>query len=180
MKKLLEIDSKNLELSISQAQLTLEKQVITYDQKIDNAISENENLKAIINSLEQEINSLNQTIILLQNEAKAPKNPDIRLILTLFSKKNIRLNYLESLDNCGILSHIFEILSEYSESMIKEVLSQLPGLSENFETSPNYSIGKGKLKINIDNRTAKDKIKNYSGWLEKIAQSESNLLILGA
>jgi len=180
VKKLLEIDSKNLELSISQAQLTLEKQVITYEQKIDNAINENENLKAIINSLEQEINSLNQTIILLQNEAKAPKNPDIRLILTLFSKKNIRLNYLESLDNCGVLSHIFEILSEYSESNIKEVLSQLPGLSENFESSPNYSIGKGKLKINIDNRTAKDKIKNYSGWLEKIAQSESNLLILGA
>ncbi|MFM6205827.1 hypothetical protein, partial [Planktothrix sp.] len=125
-------------------------------------------------------NSLNQTIILLQNEAKAPKNPDIRLILTLFSKKNIRLNYLESLDNCGILSHIFEILSEYSESSIKEILAQLPGLSENFETSPNYSIGKGKLKINIDSRTAKDKIKNHSGWLEKIAESQSNLIILGA
>ncbi|MFM6399477.1 hypothetical protein, partial [Planktothrix sp.] len=180
VKKLLEIDSKNLELSISQAQLTLEKQVISYEQKIDNAINENENLKAIINSLEQEINSLNQTIILLQNEAKAPKNPDIRLILTLFSKKNIRLNYLESLDNCGILSHVFEILSEYSESSIKEILSQLPGLSENFESSPNYSIGKGKLKIIIDSRSSKDKIKNHSGWLEKIAQSESNLLILGA
>ncbi|MFM6397594.1 hypothetical protein, partial [Planktothrix sp.] len=180
VKRLLEIDSKNLELSVSQAQLTLEKQVITYEQKIDNAINENENLKAIINSLEQEINSLNQTIILLQNEAKAPKNPDIRLILSLFSKKNIRLNYLESLDNCGVLSHIFEILSEYSESNIKEVLSQLPGLSENFESSPNYSIGKGKLKVIIDSRTSKDKIKNYKGWLEKIAQSESNLLILGA
>ncbi|MFM6208188.1 hypothetical protein, partial [Planktothrix sp.] len=105
VKKLLEIDSKNLELSVSQAQLTLEKQVMSYEQKIENAISENENLKAIINSLEGEINQLNQTIVLLQNEAKAPKNPDIRLILTLFSKKNIRLNYLESLDNCGILSH---------------------------------------------------------------------------
>ena len=180
VKKLLEIDSKNLELSISQAQLTLEKQVINYEQKIDNAINENENLKAIIKSLEQEINALNQTITLLQNEAKAPKNPDIRLILTLFSKKNIRLNYLESLDNCGILCHVFEPLSEYSESTIKEVLAQLPGLSENFESSPNYSISKGKLKINIDNRTAKDKIKNYSGWLEKIAESQSNLIILGA
>ncbi|CUR36188.1 exported hypothetical protein [Planktothrix tepida PCC 9214] len=180
VKKLLEIDSKNLELSASQAQLTLEKQVITYEQKIENAINENENLKAIINSLEQEINHLNQTIILLQNEAKAPKNPDIRLILTLFSKKNIRLNYLESLDNCGILSHIFEILSEYSENSIKEILAQLPGLSENFESSPNYSISKGKLKINIDSRSAKDKIKNHDGWLKNIAESQSNLIILGA
>ncbi len=180
VKKLLEIDSRNLELSVSQAQLTLEKQVITYEQKIDNAITENETLKAIINSLEQDIKDLNQTIVLLQNEAKAPKNPDIRLILTLFSKKNIRLNYLESLDNCGVLSHIFEILSEYSEGNIKEVLSQLPGLSENFDSIPNHSIGKGKLKVIIDSRTAKDKIKNHDGWLEKIAKSESNLLILGA
>lgn len=180
VKRLLEIDSKNLASEAFQAQLTLEKQVISYQQTIDNAIKESENLRDYINSLEQEIKQLNQTIILLQNEAKAPKNPDIRLILTLFSKKNIRLNYLESLDNCGVLSHIFEILSEYSESNIKEVLSQLPGLSENFESSPNYSISKGKLKINIDNRTAKDKIKNYSGWLEKIAESQSNLIILGA
>ncbi|MFM6211287.1 MAG: hypothetical protein ACKPFB_05830, partial [Planktothrix sp.] len=180
VKKLLEIDNKNLELSVSQANLTLEKQVMSYQQTIDNAIKENENLRDYINSLEQEIKQLNQTIVLLQNEAKAPKNPDIRLILTLFSKKNVRLNYLESLDNCGVLSHIFEILSEYSENNIKEVLSQLPGLSENFESSPNYSIGKGKLKINIDNRTAKDKIKNHSGWLEKIAESQSNLIILGA
>ncbi|WP_408971551.1 hypothetical protein, partial [Planktothrix sp.] len=163
VKKLLEIDNKNLELSVSQANLTLEKQVMSYQQTIDNAIKENENLRDYINSLEQEIKQLNQTIVLLQNEAKAPKNPDIRLILTLFSKKNVRLNYLESLDNCGVLSHIFEILSEYSENNIKEVLSQLPGLSENFESSPNYSIGKGKLKINIDSRTAKDKIKNHSG-----------------
>lgn len=180
VKKLLEIDSRNLELSVSQAQLTLEKQVITYEQKIDNAITENENLKAIINSLEGDINALNQTIILLQNEAKAPKNPDIRLILTLFSKKNIRLNYVESSEIAGVLHHIFEPLSEYSEANIKEVLSQLPGLSENFESVPYYSIGKGKLKVIVDSRTAKDKIKNHSGWLEKIAQSQSNLIILGA
>lgn len=180
VKKLLEIDSRNLELSVSQAQLTLEKQVITYEQKIDNAITENENLKAIINSLEGDINSLNQTIILLQNEAKAPKNQDVRLILNLFSKKNIRLNYVESSDNFGVLSHIFEILSEFTESNIKEVLAQLPGLSENFESSPNYSISKGKLKVIVDSRTAKDKIKNHSGWLERIAQSQSNLIILGA
>lgn len=180
VKKLLEIDSKNLASEAFQAQLTLEKQVISYQQTIDNAIKENENLRDYINSLEQEIKQLNQTILLLQNEAKAPKNPDIRLILTLFSKKNIRLNYLESLDNCGVLCHIFEPLSEYSESSIKEILAQLPGLSENFESSPNYSISKGKLRINIDNRTAKDKIKNYKGWLEKIAESQSNLIILGA
>lgn len=180
VKKLLEIDSKNLELSVSQAQLTLEKQVITYEQKIDNAINENENLKAVINSLENDIKSLNQTITLLQNEAKAPKNQDIRLILTLFSKKNIRLNYLESSDNFGVLSHIFEILSEFTDSNIKEILAQLPGLSENFESIPNYSISKGKLKVIVDNRSSKDKIKNYSGWLERIAQSQSNLIILGA
>jgi hypothetical protein len=180
VKKLLEIDSRNLELSVSQAQLTLEKQVITYEQKIDNAINENENLKAIINSLENDIKSLNQTIILLQNEAKAPKNQDVRLILTLFSKKNIRLNYVESSDNFGILTHIFEILSEFTESNIKEVLTQLPGLSENFESSPNHSISKGKLRVIIDSRSSKDKIKNHSGWLEQIAQSQSNLIILGA
>jgi hypothetical protein len=180
VKKLLEIDSRNLELSVNQAQLTLEKQVMTYEQKIDNAINENENLKAVINSLENDIKSLNQTIVLLQNEAKAPKNQDVRLILTLFSKKNIRLNYVESSDSFGVLSHIFEILSEFTESNIKEVLAQLPGLSENFESSPNYSISKGKLKVIVDSRTAKDKIKNHSGWLEKIARSESNLLILGA
>ena len=180
VKKLLEIDSRNLELSVSQAQLTLEKQVITYEQKIDNAINENENLKAIINSLEGDINSLNQTITLLQNEAKAPKNQDIRLILTLFSKKNIRLNYLESSDNFGILTHIFEILSEFTESNIKEVLAQLPGLSENFESSPNHSISKGKLRVIVDSRTSKDKIKNHDGWLGRIAQSQSNLIILGA
>ncbi len=180
VKKLLEIDSRNLELSVSQAQLTLEKQVITYEQKIDNAINENENLKAIINSLENDIKSLNQTIILLQNEAKAPKNQDVRLILTLFSKKNIRLNYVESSDNFGILTHIFEILSEFTESNIKEVLTQLPGLSENFESSPNYSISKGKLRVIVDSRSSKDKIKNHSGWLERIAQSQSNLIILGA
>ena len=180
VKKLLEIDSRNLELSVSQAQLTLEKQVITYEQKIDNAINENENLKAIINSLENDIKSLNQTIILLQNEAKAPKNQDIRLILTLFSKKNIRLNYLESSDNFGILTHIFEILSEFTESNIKEVLAQLPGLSENFESSPNHSISKGKLRVIVDSRTSKDKIKNHDGWLGRIAQSQSNLIILGA
>ena len=177
---MLEIDSRNLELSVSQAQLTLEKQVITYEQKIDNAINENENLKAIINSLENDIKSLNQTIILLQNEAKAPKNQDVRLILTLFSKKNIRLNYVESSDNFGILTHIFEILSEFTESNIKEVLAQLPGLSENFESSPNHSISKGKLKVIVDSRSSKDKIKNHSGWLERIAQSQSNLIILGA
>lgn len=180
VKKLLEIDSKNLELSVSQAQLTLEKQVITYEQKIDNAINENENLKAIINSLENDIKSLNQTIILLQNEAKAPKNQDIRLILTLFSKKNIRLNYVESSDNFGILTHIFEILSEFTDSNIKEILAQLPGLSENFESSPNHSISKGKLRVIVDSRTSKDKIKNHDGWLERIAQSQSNLIILGA
>ena len=180
VKKLLEIDSRNLELSVSQAQLTLEKQVITYEQKIDNAINENENLKAIINSLENDIKSLNQTIILLQNEAKAPKNQDIRLILTLFSKKNIRLNYVESSNNFGILTHIFEILSEFTESNIKEVLAQLPGLSENFESSPNHSISKGKLRVIVDSRTSKDKIKNHDGWLERIAQSQSNLIILGA
>ncbi|CAD5985391.1 hypothetical protein [Planktothrix agardhii] len=180
VKKLLEIDSRNLELSVSQAQLTLEKQVITYEQKIDNAINENENLKAIINSLENDIKSLNQTITLLQNEAKAPKNQDVRLILTLFSKKNIRLNYLESSDNFGILTHIFEILSEFTESNIKEVLAQLPGLSENFESSPNHSISKGKLKVIVDSRTSKDKIKNRDGWLKRIAQSQSNLIILGA
>ena len=180
VKKLLEIDSRNLELSVSHAQLTLEKQVITYEQKIDNAINENENLKAIINSLENDIKSLNQTIILLQNEAKAPKNQDIRLILTLFSKKNIRLNYVESSNNFGILTHIFEILSEFTESNIKEVLAQLPGLSENFESSPNHSISKGKLRVIVDSRTSKDKIKNHDGWLERIAQSQSNLIILGA
>jgi hypothetical protein len=180
VKKLLEIDSRNLELSVSQAQLTLEKQVITYEQKIDNAIIENENLKVIIDNLEQDIKSLNQTITLLQNEAKAPKNQDVRLILTLFSKKNIRLNYVESSDNFGILTHIFEILSEFTESNIKEVLAQLPGLSENFESSPNYSISKGKLKVIVDSRSSKDKIKNHDGWLERIAQSQSNLIILGA
>ncbi|HEY9863319.1 MAG TPA: hypothetical protein V6D21_03975 [Candidatus Obscuribacterales bacterium] len=180
VKKLLEIDSRNLELSVSQAQLTLEKQVMTYEQKIDNAIIENENLKAIISSLEEDINSLNQTIILLQNEAKAPKNQDVRLILNLFSKKKIRLNYLESSELAGVLTHIFEPLSEFTDSLIKEIIGQLPGLSETFETVPNYSISKGKLRISIDNRTAKDKIKNHSGWLEKIASSESNLLILGA
>jgi hypothetical protein len=180
VKKLLEIDSRNLELSVSQAQLTLEKQVITYEQKIDNAIIENENLKVIIDNLEQDIKSLNQTITLLQNEAKAPKNQDVRLILTLFSKKNIRLNYIESSDNFGILTHIFEILSEFTDSNIKEILAQLPGLSENFELSPNYSISKGKLRVIVDSRTSKDKIKNHDGWLERIAQSQSNLIILGA
>ena len=180
VKKLLEIDSRNLELSVNQAQLSLEKQVITYEQKIDNAITENENLKAIINSLEGDINSLNQTITLLQNEAKAPKNQDVRLILNLFSSKKIRLNYLESSELAGVLTHIFEPLSEFTDSLIKEVIGQLPGLSENFESVPNYSISKGKLRISIDNRTAKDKIKNHSGWLERIARSESNLLILGA
>ena len=180
-KKLLEIDRKTLDLEASQIQLNVERQVFSHQEALNNSIKENEDLRLIIEGNRHEIAQLNQMIILLQNEAEQPKNPDIRQIIKLFSGKKIRIKYISTSDICGIISHDFEPLSEFDESDIKAVCQQLPGFLKELKCPPSYAVSGGKISIKIDKREVKDKIKKIDeNWLIDIAKSESNLLILGA
>lgn len=179
-KKLLEIDKNRLELEAGQIQLSVERQVSTHQNALDNAIKDNEGLRAVIIDLEQQISNLNDYIVLLQNEINAPKNLDVRQIIKLFGIKKIRVKFIETTNICGIVSHEFEPQSDFEESEIKSICSQLPGFIKELKTPPSYTISQGKIAIKIDNRSTKDKINLNIDWLIDVAKSESNLLILGA